>query len=428
MILTEGQSRRIANREAKICCVLVHGTFAGNCPLNPWSKGGWARNPRSYLRGFIEEHVSGIFFVPFEWSGLPRQSARYRAAARLTADLAILCQQFDHIFVIGHSHGGNVALQAIQSLGNPNVSVAAIATPFLKVRPAAAAQNLRVAVATVLTFLFLAVVADVMIRRDFWAVATIIEFAVGAAVYAVAVLSSSTWLPMVTTALASHMIGRRALYENLQLEQPIRTLVLYYPVQDEITKWFTSVRRRTLQAVRLLRRASARAEIDSGRWLASSPNVLPAIWIAIAGALAVVVQTVENIGVKRALAILSLLASVVGLAIFLVKYVRAGASAAACIGLIFLNSAAKIVYSTLKAGHMFDFISVTVRARPLPTPLGSRFPVTIFAIPSDQELSWWATLIDRLTFKAHRRIVTNDCGLKALTRWMNADTSGKGTC
>jgi pimeloyl-ACP methyl ester carboxylesterase len=87
-------------------CVLIHGTF---------SMRRWARDPNGPIRNAIRARVPTAQFEPFEWSGWHSQGARSRAAEELKARLGELRRQHEKIVVVGHSHGGNVALQAAQA-------------------------------------------------------------------------------------------------------------------------------------------------------------------------------------------------------------------------------------------------------------------------------------------------------------------------
>jgi len=104
---------------------LVNGTWS---PKPPWMKSG------SVLRVAIDE----AFVIPpimyeFSWPGRNSVAAREVSAKKLAAQLVV--QQGRHPtarhFVIGHSHGGNVALRAVE-IGRlyPNVSIVCLSTPF----------------------------------------------------------------------------------------------------------------------------------------------------------------------------------------------------------------------------------------------------------------------------------------------------------
>jgi len=113
---------------------LVHGTWA--------SKAAWLREDsllcRSILAAFPEQVLR---FVPFRWSGHNSVSARFRGAQTLAAKLDAMRRQWPearHV-LIGHSHGGFVALSALRGATQDERirGVACLSTPFLmaRVRP-----------------------------------------------------------------------------------------------------------------------------------------------------------------------------------------------------------------------------------------------------------------------------------------------------
>lgn len=84
----------------------------------------------------------GVQFAPFLWSGADAIRARpehLQLAAQLHVDRERDPQA--RRLVIAHSHGGNVALRAIDLLGEP-VPLATLATPFLSIRRRAVRDEL----------------------------------------------------------------------------------------------------------------------------------------------------------------------------------------------------------------------------------------------------------------------------------------------
>jgi pimeloyl-ACP methyl ester carboxylesterase len=109
---------------------LVHGTGA------PYA--AWTEERSSICTRLSSALGHDVAFRVFNWSGANSARARRAAAAELTADLIRLVEREPDArhFLIGHSHGGNVALQ---SLSDPRVrskmaGVACLSTPFLQVR------------------------------------------------------------------------------------------------------------------------------------------------------------------------------------------------------------------------------------------------------------------------------------------------------
>jgi hypothetical protein len=133
----------------KYVITLIHGTFAGNA--------SWMRS-RSLFRAQLRTEIPDpIVFKVFKWGYFNNSP---RARSRATSDLqkrlkrTLLAHPDAIHVVIGHSHGGNVALQALKDpiLSARIAAVVCLATPFIAARP----RNLRFALGA-LCFLILAV-------------------------------------------------------------------------------------------------------------------------------------------------------------------------------------------------------------------------------------------------------------------------------
>jgi pimeloyl-ACP methyl ester carboxylesterase len=121
---------RLAAHRAPACplIILVHGTWG--------TKSSWAIPEQSRLvralRGHLPQHIE---FRRFCWSGANRSSARARAADRLAEQVRSELRARDRaIFVLAHSHGGNIALRALEALSEEdrrNVQTVLMGTPFL---------------------------------------------------------------------------------------------------------------------------------------------------------------------------------------------------------------------------------------------------------------------------------------------------------
>lgn len=113
--------------------VLIHGTWA---PNSPWTR------PGSLLRRTLEAEIRGLeggelLFRRLIWTGRNRDLDRFEASQRLQTKIAALRSEYPdrHCFLIGHSHGGNIALHALIHSRNSREYVAGvvtIATPFLR--------------------------------------------------------------------------------------------------------------------------------------------------------------------------------------------------------------------------------------------------------------------------------------------------------
>ncbi|MBX3620922.1 MAG: hypothetical protein KF891_13205 [Rhizobacter sp.] len=109
---------------------LIHGTFARGAP---WTQEG--SRLRSALAASLGDEVT---FHVFLWSGDNSFAARADAAAALRAhlDSTIGTAPNDRHVVIAHSHGGNVALCALDGMapGHEVDAVVCLATPFITAR------------------------------------------------------------------------------------------------------------------------------------------------------------------------------------------------------------------------------------------------------------------------------------------------------
>lgn len=110
---------------------LVHGTWASGTT--------WIRENSSMCRELKALLPSPVIVEPFRWSGRNSFSARRKATGELVIHLRQLLQRWPEAYhyVVAHSHGGNVALNALRDgdLNRGVVGIACLATPFLHIRP-----------------------------------------------------------------------------------------------------------------------------------------------------------------------------------------------------------------------------------------------------------------------------------------------------
>lgn len=139
--------------------ILVHGTWgrgfnpsdpfvdsARNLPGNTIPAPRWfdlGSAFRSRLERALEENLH-IAFEPFHWSGANSVFARNDAALTLCERLKSLHSKGEQIVIIAHSHGGNVALRALELLGSDarRIRLITLATPFLRLRATEAASSI----------------------------------------------------------------------------------------------------------------------------------------------------------------------------------------------------------------------------------------------------------------------------------------------
>jgi len=117
--------------EPSIVVTLVHGT---------WARHALWTAPESLLCQCLSHAVeSTISFQRFVWSGGNSISARRRAVKQLVEHLHSVVYQFPlaRHYIIAHSHGGNVAFQALADpmLNERIAGLVCLSTPFLTVEP-----------------------------------------------------------------------------------------------------------------------------------------------------------------------------------------------------------------------------------------------------------------------------------------------------
>lgn len=185
---------------ASTCCVLVHGIRLLGNPRK------WMT--RSDLRVALGEALPSAKIASFEWSGGNTQAAREEATRRLGEQLRRLKQEFEHIVVISHSHGGNVALQAIRSLDeHRQFDLVTMGTPFLRIEDTVIETSVRFTV----TYLccagyFLAVSVAALLFGVSFFLLFLMSFALAAVV-----LSSNVW-PAALQRLNRHPLVRRVFF------------------------------------------------------------------------------------------------------------------------------------------------------------------------------------------------------------------------
>lgn len=121
----------MAQNASQIEVVLVHGTFARNAP--------WTLDASPLRKALLAHFGNGVVFKRFVWSGRNSFRARAEATDSLRQFLTESSSHTDHAvhrFVIAHSHGGNVALEALSGpRAAPNVDgLVCLSTPFLSSR------------------------------------------------------------------------------------------------------------------------------------------------------------------------------------------------------------------------------------------------------------------------------------------------------
>lgn len=223
--------------------VLIHGTWGSQ---SKWIEDG------SRLREILSRRLpAGTQFHAFRWSGRNSHSARLDAAASLRTRLQNLLTQYQSrkMFLIAHSHGGNVAGYALKGF-EPIEWIAGLvtmATPFIHVRPrtllSEGADNIfrLVGVLFLLGVVPLSFVGLLFLTRNLpWLAQVVIVLIVGSIVATVLQVS-----PPLVAPIRSWLLRTQAsLQSRLTLDGvPCIRLVAVGVVRDE-ARWWLSVLRR----------------------------------------------------------------------------------------------------------------------------------------------------------------------------------------
>jgi pimeloyl-ACP methyl ester carboxylesterase len=125
----------MSSEEYDTVVVAVHGTWASGAP--------WAQANSFLHTSLTSAFDQRLHWLNFDWSGTNSHRARHAAASELRAKLEQIATNYPkaRIFVIAHSHGGNIALMALASSGRLRSrihGVVCLSTPFVLVEP----QNL----------------------------------------------------------------------------------------------------------------------------------------------------------------------------------------------------------------------------------------------------------------------------------------------
>ena len=117
--------------EPHVVVTLVHGTFA--------RRADWTLPSSRLCRSILDRVHGPVRFEQFLWSGWNAVTSRRRGVERLTSHLTASLARWPHArhFVIGHSHGGNIAFQAMRdgAVESRIAGVVCLSTPFLCAAP-----------------------------------------------------------------------------------------------------------------------------------------------------------------------------------------------------------------------------------------------------------------------------------------------------
>lgn len=135
---SEKQPTGTTSSRSSYVFVLCHGTFAPGAE--------WVHKPKSALRAALKTGLADhlVIFKPFVWRGLLcsflNNAHRYRVRGGKNLRTKLLKLRRKHpgaeLYIIAHSHGGNVTLYAMQdqAVAAAVTGVICMATPFFVVR------------------------------------------------------------------------------------------------------------------------------------------------------------------------------------------------------------------------------------------------------------------------------------------------------
>jgi hypothetical protein len=130
-----------SSSSTQVVVVTVHGTNDGPTPEGPkkWFEDG--SDFSQLLKQALSRQEIQIEIVPHIWSGENSARAREQGAEKLAGKIRGLGRAGKRVHLIGHSHGGNVAVDAACALnwegshGRPKIaSITTVGTPFFHAR------------------------------------------------------------------------------------------------------------------------------------------------------------------------------------------------------------------------------------------------------------------------------------------------------
>jgi hypothetical protein len=140
----------VSNEEPPFVVTLVHGTWGRG--FLPWltarsSKPRWFETGSPFRSQLISElSLGGVapIIEEFHWSGRNSIKARRNAAVQLSNDITKHIKLFPNAThtVIGHSHGGNIALSALSNQVPNECLLVSLATPFLTIKKVPASAKI----------------------------------------------------------------------------------------------------------------------------------------------------------------------------------------------------------------------------------------------------------------------------------------------
>jgi acetyl esterase/lipase len=149
----------------KMSFILIPGTRLTLRKKIPTTPPDWTQ-PNSKLYNALTVKFPRCSIIWLPWSGRHNQVDRHEAAKKLATLIDAYRNDTDRIVLIGHSHGGNIALQAAHQVSLVPIELITLNTPFITERHQPEEASARRTANFILFFatLLLAVVAIVWLR------------------------------------------------------------------------------------------------------------------------------------------------------------------------------------------------------------------------------------------------------------------------
>lgn len=202
--------------------LLIHGTFAREAP--------WTQDDSVLCRS-LREWFPDARIDRFLWSGRNRVNARFQAALKLRRYLRSELRKKTpdtELYILAHSHGGSVALQALDCDDLPTAisGVVCMSTPFINARPRQIGMTTQAAVLLAFAIYFFAIFGLVFSPPPWLANALLAAIPLGLIIGV-----ASFWVLVPRYDKATERISRRM---RLPARLPTRVLLIRTPA-DEAT-------------------------------------------------------------------------------------------------------------------------------------------------------------------------------------------------
>jgi len=374
--------------KARHVITLVHGTWA--------RKAGWIRPDSLLSKGLRERLGPDTRIFRLVWTGRNSPTARAHAAERLRKKLALRLKDRPTArhTIIGHSHGGNVALHAVagSDLENRIDGIVCLATPFLVAREREIGENhIEYVWAAVALIAFLIVISNFAALRAFLPLPKIVFLALAA------LLTVVLALPLIALGMKWHAYAGRLCKELASPPIDPRRVLIVRSSADEASGALVFAQFMSWLTVRIYLRSQglyARLERTTMRWGANTRLLLAVAAIALVIFFGVLATdddpTLARWRDIRSLAgIVSILAAILAAISFFFPSTAAGIVTLAPLLLISILIWPMIVLLSvflLPFGWRIALANILLDVTAETTPLGSSWTVHVLPPPAKSEL------------------------------------------